>query len=128
MIDLGDSGDHSPQSYRGRAVMHLADDRAVRVLALLLRHAGFEVERAVSAADARTAADKVGVSLVVLGSGPDLPDPLERFPASTGRGYAVVVFSADGGVAAAGADLSLPLPFDPATVVDELLQAVERRG
>jgi DNA-binding response OmpR family regulator len=128
MIDLGDSGDHSPQSYRGRAVMHLADDRAVRVLALLLRHAGFEVERAVSAADARTAADKVGVSLVVLGSGPDLPDPLERFPASTERGYAVVVFSADGGVAAAGADLSLPLPFDPATVVDELLQAVERRG
>ncbi len=122
MIDL-EGGAAEDAEYRGRAVLQVADARAGRVLALLLRAAGFEVERSPSPADAQDAAAKVDVSLVVLTAGADLAAPLGGFTPAADRTYTLVVLGDEYAVRAraAGADLVLAMPFDPATVVSEIL-------
>jgi hypothetical protein len=117
--------------HRGRALLWVADEDIARLGALLLRHAGFAVERVSSARELGSSAARLGVTLVVL-SAAGSADPaaaLGGFEPDPNRSYALVVLvSGDPtGAKAAAADRVLPLPLDPATLSEELLGAVDRR-
>ena len=129
MIDLSAQASDA-QTYRGRAVLYAPDQRMARILTLLLRNAGFQVERSPSAEDARSAAAMVGVALVVIAAGSDPDAPATTFPGPADRAYTLVFLGAseEPGALAVEADLVLPLPFDPGTVVGEMLTAMETRG
>ena len=112
--------------FRGKAVVWHADQRVRRVLALLLRNAGFSVERVEEAGDLRAAAmAHRAVTLVAVPAGTDGEPPLGGFEPPPTRSYTLVALGADAEhrARAAGADLVLALPFDPATVVGEILGA-----
>jgi len=100
------------------------------VTLLLLRHAGFRVQRVESVADLRRWAAAVGVNLVVVAgeSGRAGADPLHGFRPEEGRSYTLVALVAGDGADArtAGADHVVTLPFDPATFGAELLGAMAR--
>ena len=117
--------------HRGRALLWIAEEEVARLTALLLRHHGFTAERVASPRELATAAARLGVSLVVLSAvGTDDPvDALGGFEPAAERDYALVAL-VDGNLAgarAAGADRVVPLPFDPATLADELIGAVDER-
>ncbi|MBL8986468.1 MAG: response regulator [Gemmatimonadetes bacterium] len=130
MINLA-AADPASRPSRGRALLWIADESTARLAALLLRHAGFTVERVESARELGSGAGRLGVTLVVL-SAPGTPDPtvaLGGFAADPARGYALVALI-DGdpaGARAAGVDRVLQVPFDPATLSDELIAAVDER-
>jgi len=119
MVDLAEGPGAEPP-FRGRAVLQVADPRLARILSLLLRRAGFQVERTASREDAQRAAADPAVSLVLLGS----EAQPEGFPPPGARRYTLVrLREPEGGESAADADVEVSLPFDPATLVDELLAA-----
>lgn len=124
MIDLA-TGTEGAVPFRGRAVVWHPDQRVQRVLALLLRNAGFSVERVEAAGDLAPAASQLGVTLVVVPGGTEGEPPLAGFQPPASRGYTLVALGGDAEhrARAAGADLVLTLPFDPATVVGEILGA-----
>ena len=130
MINLTTKGP-AEMPHRGRALLWIADEDTARLAALLLRHAGFNVERVGSAREVTTGAARLGISLVML-SAPGSADPAAAFggfvpPES--RSYAVVAL-VDGdltGARAAGADRVIAQPFDPATLSDEVVAAVDAR-
>jgi putative nucleotidyltransferase with HDIG domain len=124
MIDLK-GGAEGPATFRGKAVVWHADQRVRRVLALLLRNAGFSVERVEDAGELAVAAAARGVTLVAVPAGTDGEPPLGGFTPPPSRSYTLVALGADAEhrARAAGADLVLALPFDPATVVGEILGA-----
>jgi CheY-like chemotaxis protein len=128
MIDLSAQASDA-RTYRGRAVLYAPDQRMTRILTLLLRNAGFQVERSPSAEDARSAAEMVGVALVVVAGGGDPDAPAATFPSTDDRAYTLVFLGApeEPGAVTVEADLVLPLPFDPATVVEEIVEAMKRR-
>jgi DNA-binding response OmpR family regulator len=119
----------SPDVFHGRALVLHPEARAARALSLLLREAGWVVERPASVADLQQAANYPGVTLVAIGEsiGGAL---LGGFVPPPDRGYAVVALGAEQEVRsrAAGADLALALPFDPATIVPDLLETIARRA
>lgn len=120
-----------PLPHRGRALLWIADEEAARVTAMVLRHSGFTVERSASAGDLTRAAARPGVSLVVLSAvgTADPADALGGFAADARREYGLVAL-VDGdpsGALAAGADRAVTVPFDPATLADELLAATAAR-
>ena len=131
MINLSSEGPAGIH-IRGRALLWIANEETARLAALLLRHAGFTVERVSSVRELEASASRAGVTLVVL-SAPGSADPAQAFAGfqpPEQRGYAVVALI-DGdasGARAAGADRVLAVPFDPATLADELLAAVDERG
>ncbi len=131
MINLN-TADRPSIPHRGRALLWIPDEDVARLTALLLRHAGFTVERIGSARELESGSRRLGVTLVVLSSvGSAVPEgALGGFEPATGRDYAVVALvRGDGtGARAAGADRVVSLPFDPATLSDELLGAVADRG
>jgi hypothetical protein len=98
---------------------------------LLLRHSGFTVERADSPTElAQAACQPDTVLVVVSAAGGDAPgEALGGFQPEAGRPFALVALvSGDPAPArAAGADRVISLPFDPATLVDELMAAVLER-
>lgn len=112
-----------PVTYRGKALLYHPDQRVRRVLSLLLRNAGFRVERCSSIEDLQAGAAEDGVSLVVVPAGSDGNHPLSGFSPAPDRSYAVVVLGQDNESAAraAGADQVVAMPFDPATFVGDLL-------
>jgi len=118
--------------HRGRALLWIADEEVARLTALLLRHAGFTVERVTSARELSTGASRLGISLVVMSAvGTSAVDEaLGGFAPAPDRGYALVVLvtGEPSGAALAGADRVLTLPFDPATLADELLAATDERA
>lgn len=131
MISL-QPGSAASLPHRGRAILWIADEEAARVTALVLRHSGFTVERAGSAAEAARATGQLGVTLVVLSvvGTSDPTDGLAGLRLDPGRSYGVVAL-VDGdpaGALAAGADRAVTVPFDPATLADELLAAAEARA
>lgn len=130
MINLA-AADLPLQSHRGRALLWVADEDVARLAALLLRHAGFTVERVGSSRELSTGAGRLGVTLVVLtAAGSDRPEgALGGFEPDPDRAYAVVALVAGNpaGAKEAGADRVLTLPFDPATLSEELLNAVAVR-
>ena len=124
MLDLKSAGD-TPAMFRGKAVIWHPDQRVRRVLALLLRNAGFSVDRVEGAGELAAAAAGRGVTLVAVPSGTDGEPPLGGFVPPASRSYALIALGADAEhrARAAGADLVVALPFDPATVVGEILGA-----
>jgi DNA-binding response OmpR family regulator len=124
MIDLSRQTRPMP-AHRGDAVVHVPDEDIARVIALLLRHAGFAVERAANVVALQQTANRLGISLVVIAgaSGPHGGQSLGGFEPAAARTYTLVALVADDGAAAraAGADHVVPLPFDPGTFVSDLL-------
>lgn len=126
MIDLSRRTRPTPVNL-GEALLWLPDESIARVVASLLKHAGFSVERFTDpAALARRAGDR-GVSLVVvLGSDAPGTHPLGGFNPAPARRYTLATLVPGDGVAAraAGADYVVSLPFDPGTFTSELLAAM----
>jgi DNA-binding response OmpR family regulator len=129
MINLGGQ-DPAPAVHRGRAVLCVPDRELARVTALLLRHAGFRVDRAATAPEAAEEAARLDTTLVVASIPGSDAAPLRGFGLTAGRTYALVVLvAADPAPArAAGADLVLTLPFDPSAFVGEVLGVMKRDG
>jgi hypothetical protein len=111
-------------------VLYLPDDDSAKVIGLLLRHAGFTIERATTAAELSLAATRKDVVLIVMtaSSGPKGTDPLGGFQPTADRGYTLVALVQGDGQPArdAGADLVVSLPFDPGTLTNDLLEAMKR--
>jgi len=132
MINLAAAGQGASMPHRGRALLWIADEEVARLTALLLRHAGFTVERVTSARELSTGASRLGISLVVMSAvGTSAADEaLGGFAPAADRAYALVVLvTGEGsGASLAGADRVLTLPFDPATLADELLAAADERA
>lgn len=123
MIDLSRRTRPVP-AHAGEAVLWLPDEDLARVVASLLRHAGFAVERADDLGALAARARGPGVSVVVtMGSDAAGAEPLGGFVPVSGRGYCLVALvQGDGARArAAGADHVVSLPFDPGTFVSDLL-------
>jgi DNA-binding response OmpR family regulator len=131
MINLS-AGQGTSMPYRGRALLWIAEEEVARLTALLLRHAGFTVERVTSGRELSTGAARLGISLVVMSAvGTNLAaEALGGFEPAAERGYALVLLVRGDptGANATGADRVLSLPFDPATLADELLCAAEERA
>jgi DNA-binding response OmpR family regulator len=123
MIDLSRRTRPTP-AHAGEAVIWLPDEDLARVVALLLRHGGFAVERVPDLATLATRAHGLAVSVVVI-TGCDAPgvDPLSGFVPQMERGYTLVALMRGDGTKAraAGADHTVMLPFDPGTFVNDLL-------
>jgi len=130
MIDLSAAPEQPAQPFRGRALVCHPDQRVARVLTLLLRNAGFTVERPLSIAELQRAAEGIGVTLVAISNGGDADQVLGGFLPAPERGYTLLVLGAEHEVRAraAGADHVIGLPFDPATVITDILAALERQG
>jgi len=123
MIDLSRRTRPTP-AHAGEAVLWLPDEDLARVVASLLRHGGFAVERVPDLATLSGRASSLDVTVVVM-MGYDAPglDPLSGFVPQLDRGYTLVALvQGDGAKArAAGADHTVLLPFDPGTFVNDLL-------
>ncbi len=125
MVDLGDVGPVSTIR-RGRALVLVTDEDLARIVSLLLKHAGFEVERAGDGAELerRTAAGHA--RLVVAQGRTDAAGAhaLGGFVPPADRTYRVVALVAgDGaGAVAAGADHVVELPFDPGAFTAEVIE------
>ena len=130
MIDLSPPTEQPAQPFRGRALVFHPDQRVARVLALLLRNAGFTVERPLSIAELQRAAEAIGVTLVATSNGGEATLVLGGFLPAPGRGYTLLVLGAEDEVRAraAGADHIIGIPFDPATVIDDVLSAMAQRS
>jgi CheY-like chemotaxis protein len=125
MLDLERRAETNvPTLARGAALLHLADEDLARVVALLLREAGFQVRRFQSVAELSAACNSIGVSLVVIAGGASTPGahPLSGFVPAPGRQYRLVALVGGTGQAAlnAGADQVIQLPFDPKTFTEEV--------
>lgn len=125
-IDLSGEEQESGPAYRGVAVLCAADPRSLRVLTRLLRQEGFAVDRVGSPSEAMSAATHNGVTLVVIASNGALAIPPGGFPPRDARSWSLVLLGGELGesATAAGADLQLTTPFDPATVVADILRIV----
>ena len=126
MLDL-DRPDHgTPAVDRGAALVHVSDEDLARIVSLLLKGAGFQVQRVGSIGEMQSRASNLGVSLVVLAGGASTPGAhaLGGFRPEADRDYLVVALvGGDGGAAlAAGADHVVSLPFDPGTFTAEILR------
>ncbi len=81
MVDLDAENLGAPAPHRGTALVQVAEEDMARIVVLLLRHAGFAVERCATTEDLRLAAVRVGVTLVLLlgGAGAAGAHPLGGF-------------------------------------------------
>jgi DNA-binding response OmpR family regulator len=126
MLDLARRDRDPAMVQRGTALMHIADEDLARIVSLLLRGSGFQVERFGDVAQLQTAAGRVGVRVVLIAGGASTPGthPLGGFVANTERDYLLVALVGGDGTAAraAGADHILHLPFDPGTFTAEILR------
>jgi DNA-binding response OmpR family regulator len=110
---------------RGTALLWVPEEDIARVLGLLLKHAGFSVERVKTVGELSQAATQEEVRLVILEGAPTGGgiDPLNGFRPGEERGYTLVALVAGDGTAArtGGADLVVGLPFDPGTFTADVL-------
>jgi DNA-binding response OmpR family regulator len=122
MIDLSDGAVRPPAVpavARGAALLYLPDEALARIVSLLLRQAGWSVRRCHAASELSGMASTGDNALVIFASTLDVPDG--GLPPANERSYRVVALTGDGvsGVAT-GADLVVPVPFDPAVLGREL--------
>ena len=112
-------------AHRGTALVQVPEEDLARIVALLLRHAGFVVERCAPAGRPAAAASRLGVSLVLVLGGTDAAGahPLGGFDPPARRDYRVVALVAGDGAAAraAGADRVIELPFDPGSFTADMV-------
>ena len=94
-------------------------------MTLLLRDAGFTVERPTTVEDLALRSTRLGLALVLVqgGSAAAGAHPLAGFDPPAERDYRVVALVAGDGEAAraAGADLVVELPFDPCSFTEEMV-------
>jgi DNA-binding response OmpR family regulator len=125
MVDLETKEHEVSVLERGIALLHLPNEDLTRIVSLLLRSAGFRVERCRSMAELQASAARIGVTVVVIAGGASTPGvhPLGGFAAQRDREYLLVALVAGDGTAAtaAGADHVVHLPFDPGTFTAEIL-------
>lgn len=126
MLDLAKKDREATPLQHGAAVMHVADEDLARIVSLLLRGAGFQVERCSDVAGLQTMAARLGVKVVLIAGGASAPGthPLGGFVPPEERDYLVVALVGGEGSAAraAGADHVVSLPFDPGTFTAEILR------
>jgi DNA-binding response OmpR family regulator len=126
MLDLARIDREGHVLQRGTALVQVADEDLARIVSLLLRASGFQIERCRDPGKLQTAAERVGVSVVLIAGGASTPGahPLGGFEAKRERDYLVVALVAGDGAAAraAGADHVVSLPFDPRTFTEEILR------
>jgi len=125
---VGDLRDVRTKPYLPGVRMVDLEAASQRVVALLLRHAGFAVERFGSVDGLRQAAGRLGVALVVVLGGTDAAGahPLGGFDPPAARAWRLVALVAGDGTAAraAGADRVIELPFDPRSFTVEMVALV----
>ena len=130
MINLG-GGDRPSIPHRGRALLRIADENAARVIALLLRHSGFTVERVSSAAELTTGANRLGVALVIVAApgGTNPATAFGDFRPEPDRSYALIALVAGdpSGAESAGADRVVGVPFDPSTLTADIIDVIQSR-
>lgn len=120
MIDL--DGPAVLSTNRGRAVVAAQDPSLRRVIAVLLRRAGFELETFETAAEANARLDHPPMPTVVLAAG---DDALQEECRRDHRWPLVVLAPAGGGgILGRFADLIIPIPFDPGTFAEQVIAAV----
>jgi DNA-binding response OmpR family regulator len=128
MVDLDEDVSVARPPARGAALVQVPEEDLARVVALLLRHAGFSVERLASAEELQRASGRLGVALVLVvgGSGAAGVHPLGGFTPDRGRAYRLVALVAGDGEAArgAGADMVIQLPFDPGSFTADMVALV----
>jgi len=128
MLDLEGNGNLRRPEDRGTALLHLSDQANARIVSLLLRDAGFQVQQVASISELKRTADSIGVILVVMGGVPASAGahPLAGFTPPADRGYRVVALVGGNGAPAlaAGADHVVQLPFDPKTFTQEVTAAL----
>ncbi|HET7470124.1 MAG TPA: response regulator [Gemmatimonadales bacterium] len=129
MVDLEAAGQPAAAiEPRGTALVLVAEEDLARVVDLLLRHAGFTVERCGSVDDLRQATGRLGLALVVVLGGTDAAGahPLGGFDPPDARDWRLVALVAGDGTAAraAGADRVVELPFDPGSFTAEMIRLV----
>lgn len=126
MLDLERAPVETAVFPRGTALIYVPDEDLARIVSLLLRGPGFQVERCRTIADLQSRADRVGVTVVLVAGGANTPGahPLEGFIPKGVRDYLTVALVAGDGSAAvgAGADHVVNLPFDPGTFTAEILR------
>lgn len=125
MIDLSRRTRATPV-VQGEALLGMPEGDVARVVGMLLRHAGYAVERIGELPELTARSHRLGVTLVVVagGDGPGT-DPVGGFRAPAERSYTLVALTTGNGAAARalGADHVVPLPFDPGTFTSDLLAA-----
>ena len=111
---------------RGTALLQVPDEDLTRIISLLLRGAGFQVERCATVDELQQSAARLGVTLVVIAGGASSPGahPLGGFTSGKDRDYLLVALVAGESAAAeaAGADHVVHLPFDPGTFTAEIVR------
>jgi DNA-binding response OmpR family regulator len=126
MLDLDRKEHEGVVVERGTALLHVSDEAMARIISLLLRGAGFKVERCSTLEDLQRAAARLGVTVVVIAGGASSPGahPLGGFVGARDRDYLLVALVSGGGMAAveAGADHVVELPFDPGTFTAEIMR------
>ncbi len=125
MVDLERKERETAAVQRGTALVQVPDEDLTRIISLLLRGAGFQVERCRTVDELQQSANRLGVTLVVIAGGGSSPGahPLSGFAGQPDRNYLLVALVAGDGAAAmsAGADHVVRLPFDPGTFTAEIL-------
>ncbi|MEO8201824.1 MAG: response regulator [Gemmatimonadota bacterium] len=127
MINL-DTEPNTRAVSRGNIVVWTFDKDLGRVIALLLKHAGFTLRIATDILTLVRESNTLGVSAVIIGS-PDAPGsrPLGGFSPPRDRMYALIALVQGDGTREreAGADHIVVLPFDPGSFTEEVLRAIE---
>ncbi len=128
MIDLQAPGAQPAGISPGEALLWVDENDTARIVALLLKHAGFSVRRVPDGETLAAEAETLGVSLVVICQPAQDKSPLAGFRPAVARAYAVVALVDGSGEAerAAGADHTVALPFDPGSFTEEILRAMEQ--
>lgn len=132
MVDLDGAAPVKPAAHLGEALVLVAEEDLARVVVLLLRDAGFAVERCGTVEELRQGAGRPGVSLVLLLGGTDaaVAHPLGGFDPPAARAYRLVALVAGDGTAACGAgvDRVVELPFDPGSFTEDMVALVQSRA
>jgi DNA-binding response OmpR family regulator len=126
MLDLERPSGETPVLSRGSALIYVPDEDLARIVSLLLRGAGFLVNRSATVKELQAWSDRIGVTVVLVAGGADTPGahPLEGFAPGPDRSYLMVALVGGSGSAAtsAGADHVVHLPFDPGTFTAEIIR------
>jgi DNA-binding response OmpR family regulator len=129
MADLVGAG--MMRGMRGRAVVAAADPPLRRVISVLLRREGFEVETYETLEEvAGILTEGLPPNVVVLAGYGRGDAAAAAVPLREGRPWKLVILATPRSVDQkdCGCDLLLPLPFDPATFAGQVIGVVDGRG